>query len=1040
MRILKYRYKGGRLTNHQQGSAASAAKFFTERQIIMKKVISIIISILLIAALAAPAVFAAGEQKTHNYDDYINYRDPLANTYRRLTEDKKLKAVYFGGSVTAGYGSSNAGLYSWQSLSSAWLKSNFPEANISVVNTAIGESGTYLGTYRLEQDVIAQNPDLLFIEYAINDKYKGSSKEQAALQYETIVREVRSALPNCDIVTLLVTDKTASELLPELYPTAAGHEMIAEAYNIPTANVGAALIASMSDKSAEWDTYFTDTVHPTDAGYKKYYDCLEEFLYNSLICEDLSSADVGHNMPEIQSEHLLDGNRMSLMGERMQGYLVSADGFTYSDQLYYGPAATPHMGYYTCPKGTAGEITFSFEGTELAIWTNFYNGSTVDISVDGGEASRVTCDRHAPTTLVSKLESRVHTVKIKPVTFGDDTTEMKIGAIFFRDETKQTLGKGTAVKELITVDPVKVGDTSVTLNFGETGSKDWFVITRKGGTYSQRLGKSGHDYDYCVAGGSVTHELNDPITAGEYEVILLLNDGYTEGGRFGFTVGALILNRETYYSSEKIEVNWAKVPSSVGWAAVYPKDYTDKYKYCDYISKGEASFPSGQSGRYNGYTWPLETGDYTAVFYDGSGYTVNCTVDFSVIGTSVTVTPKEMYVGHSESVTIEISSGGLAANAYHRVRLYKAKSGFGTGNTGFGNAGINFSNDNLIGDATGFTTDANGGATVTQTLHQKITDPGVYGYAIIDSTWDTKAIAFIEIKDAARVSISRTSVPLGANIPLALKVTAGDGGLEANKYYKIRLYSGWNGTTGFGSSGINFGGGLKGEAGVTTDANGAFNILLSSHVKGITETGNYVYCIMDGWNTVARAFFDVTAATDPFPEDAPSVKLDKNTVILGSSEQLTFSVANSAELGLIAGKKYNVRLMRTKDGFGVNDSGFGESGLNFSSILGEGTGITLDENGSGSASQSIHSELITEPGVYAYVLMDGWSTVARVFFEVKKAPGDVNGDGAADIRDLIHLKKMYAGIIEKTDAGDINGDGNLDATDLAELKKILLLK
>ena len=70
----------------------------------MKKVISIIISILLIAALAAPAVFAAGEQKTHNYDDYINYRDPLANTYRRLTEDKKLKAVYFGGSVTAGYG------------------------------------------------------------------------------------------------------------------------------------------------------------------------------------------------------------------------------------------------------------------------------------------------------------------------------------------------------------------------------------------------------------------------------------------------------------------------------------------------------------------------------------------------------------------------------------------------------------------------------------------------------------------------------------------------------------------------------------------------------------------------------------------------------------------------------------------------------------------------------------------------------------------------------------------------------------------------
>ena len=65
--------------------------------------------------------------------------------------------------------------------------------------------------------------------------------------------------------------------------------------------------------------------------------------------------------------------------------------------------------------------------------------------------------------------------------------------------------------------------------------------------------------------------------------------------------------------------------------------------------------------------------------------------------------------------------------------------------------------------------------------------------------------------------------------------------------------------------------------------------------------------------------------------------------------------------------------------------------------------------------------------------------LGRDFIEEAEHLREVNPD-AADIRDLIHLKKMYAGIIEKTDAGDINGDGNLDATDLAELKKILLLK
>ena len=188
------------------------------------------------------SAFAAG--KTKKYDKYINYRDPLTHTYNRLKNDKELNIVYFGGSVTAGYGSTNAA-YSWRGLSMKWFSEKFPDANINFINTAIGESGTYLGTFRVKQDVINKNPDLLFIEYAINDTYKGSSKDQAALQYETIVREVRTALPNCDIVTLLVTDKERSKSLPELYPTAAGHEKIAKAY--PEMYVGAGTVITMEE-------------------------------------------------------------------------------------------------------------------------------------------------------------------------------------------------------------------------------------------------------------------------------------------------------------------------------------------------------------------------------------------------------------------------------------------------------------------------------------------------------------------------------------------------------------------------------------------------------------------------------------------------------------------------------------------------------------------------------------------------------------------------------------------------------------------------
>ncbi|MBR5011709.1 MAG: SGNH/GDSL hydrolase family protein, partial [Clostridia bacterium] len=151
--------------------------------------------------------------ESDKYAQYINYRGgyneklednkylgALSNTYSKLTKDKKLKVVYFGGSVTAGSGASH-GSYCWRGLIGEWLKNNFPEAEITNCNKALGETGTHLGVYRLKKAVSEEKPDLLFIEYSINDYYDKASYERASTQFETIVRQVREQLPECDIVT-----------------------------------------------------------------------------------------------------------------------------------------------------------------------------------------------------------------------------------------------------------------------------------------------------------------------------------------------------------------------------------------------------------------------------------------------------------------------------------------------------------------------------------------------------------------------------------------------------------------------------------------------------------------------------------------------------------------------------------------------------------------------------------------------------------------------------------------------------------------------
>ena len=55
-----------------------------------------------------------------------------------------------------------------------------------------------------------------------------------------------------------------------------------------------------------------------------------------------------------------------------------------------------------------------------------------------------------------------------------------------------------------------------------------------------------------------------------------------------------------------------------------------------------------------------------------------------------------------------------------------------------------------------------------------------------------------------------------------------------------------------------------------------------------------------------------------------------------------------------------------------------------------------------------------------------------------KVVGDANGDKTTDIRDLVRLKTVLAGLSEETENADVDNNGVIDSFDLAALRKILL--
>ncbi len=403
------------------------------------------------------------------YADYIFYRGgynpklkdnkysgALANTYSKLTNDKKLKVVYFGGSVTAGSGASD-GKYCWRSMIGEWLTNNFPEAEITNCNKALGETGTYLGCYRVKKAVIEEKPDLLFIEYSINDFYDGASFDRASMQFETIVRQMREALPECDIVTILVTDVfgAKSERNPDpesaLHIQARAHEYISREYNISTIHVGRALVNEFlsqewsGERDDEWAIYMKDIVHPTDDGYKAYYQVIEEFMSNTLLCGNYGKCGIQkRELPPLQSGQLLDGDLTFIDPEPdIQNTSITYPE-EYSEFFKFLPDSVgivrgdnpEYIGVMKIAQSPDAYIEVEFSGTELIMLaqgigeTNQY-----EVSLDGGDWEIKNYAGKNPIVIADELQSGKHTARIRTSLSADIT----LSGFYSADSTKATV-------------------------------------------------------------------------------------------------------------------------------------------------------------------------------------------------------------------------------------------------------------------------------------------------------------------------------------------------------------------------------------------------------------------------------------------------------------------------------------------------------------------------------------------------------------------------------------------------------------------------
>ena len=340
--------------------------------------------------------------------------DRLNNTYYQLKVAKKLNVAYLGGSVTDGYGSTSKDTKSWRALTTQWLKSQYPNATITETNAGIGGTGSIYGAHRVIQDLkltsATQKPDLVFIEFAINDHLESNT---SSVYVESIVKTIYQYAPQADIVMVYTTN---FQMKDTEYPAMAAHKKVAEAYQIPYVTVGAPLwkeivkgnggVAPTSFKTAPWTDYYKDSVHPIDAGYAKYAQYVQEFL--SDILSKKTTTPSGRVNSYVPSKTL---NTLPVAP-----YIDNLKGFTPSDSKIKVNSST---GYITSTSAWAS-FTFKFTGTDLKFWVYGKSTSEADtgflnVSIDGGATKKadITGNNHKILSIASGLANKEHTVTVE---------------------------------------------------------------------------------------------------------------------------------------------------------------------------------------------------------------------------------------------------------------------------------------------------------------------------------------------------------------------------------------------------------------------------------------------------------------------------------------------------------------------------------------------------------------------------------------------------------------------------------------------------
>ena len=186
----------------------------------------------------------------------------VARVMRKAARGEDVTIALIGGSITMGtvsVGADDARYPARESYSAyffRWWREQFPETHFQFINAGIGGTDSYLGVHRVERDVLCHRPDLVLIEFSVNDDARA---DMTPLSYHSLVRRVLECESRPAVMLLFMAQSSGE--------TAANvHRRIGEAYRLPMVSIDK-VFARLIGRGTAAKALSGDVVHPSAYGH-----------------------------------------------------------------------------------------------------------------------------------------------------------------------------------------------------------------------------------------------------------------------------------------------------------------------------------------------------------------------------------------------------------------------------------------------------------------------------------------------------------------------------------------------------------------------------------------------------------------------------------------------------------------------------------------------------------------------------------------------------------------------------------------------------